>query len=327
MRRMSNGVLGLAAALLIGAASLPASAVAQTNLRLSHVQDVNDPMHKAAELFAEKLAEYSDGDLTVTIHPAAQLGDYDQLQEMVQQRAIDIVVESIGTLSPFHPAAGVESMPFLFDSADHYVAVWNGPVGQEIKAGLAEDANFHIMGHMFRGTRELTTNRRVETIDDLAGLRIRVSPMREREVTWQKFGANPTPMGWTEVFTALQRGVIDGQENPLSTIVNGSIHQVQDYLIRTSHMANGWTFQWNAQRYAEFDEAERAAIERATDDAVAWYNDMIEAEEARLLEILSQEMEIIEVDRDSFRAKIPEILAEFPEFTEWYERIRAAPAS
>lgn len=323
MRGMTKSVLGAAAALVIGATTFSPAALAQTNLRLSHVQDVNDPMHKAAELFAEKLAEYSDGNLTVTIHPAGQLGDYDQLQEMVQQRAIDIVVESIGTLSPFHAAAGIESMPFLFDNAEHYVAIWNGPVGQEIKTGLAEDANFHVMGHMFRGTRELTANRRVEGIDDLAGLRIRVSPMREREVTWQKFGANPTPMGWTEVFTALQRGVIDGQENPLSTIVNGSIHQVQDYLILTSHMANGWTFQWNAQRFAEFDEAEIEAIERATDDAVTWYNDMIEEEEARLLEIIASEMEVIEVDRDSFRDKIPEILAEFPEFTEWYDRIRA----
>jgi TRAP-type transport system periplasmic protein len=296
----------------------------EIDLRLAHVQDTADPLHQATEIFAEKVEEYTDGRVTVTISPAGQLGDYAQLQEMVQQRTIDITVESIGTLSPFHPAAGVESMPFLFEDAEHYVRVWTGPVGEEIKQALAEEANFLIMGHMFRGTRELTANRPIESIEDLSGLRIRVSPMREREVTWQVFGASPTPMGWGEVFSALQRGVIDAQENPLATIYSGSIHEVQDYLILTSHMASGWTFQWNAARFNELEPDIQDAIRRAADEAADWYNATIAEEEAELLATLSEHMTVIEVDRRPFEELSKEVVAEFPELEDWYLRIREA---
>jgi TRAP-type transport system periplasmic protein len=308
---------------LVAIASLgAASAAGATDLRLAHVQAPDDPVHQASVLFAELVEENTGGDITVTISPAGELGDYNQLQEMLQQRAVDIVVESIGTLSPFHPAAGVESMPFLFEGPDHYVEVWNGPIGQEIKDELAEGGNFLVMGHMFRGTRELTANRPIESIDDLQGLRIRVSPMAEREITWREFGASPTPMGWTEVFPSLQRGVIDAQENPLATIQTGSIYEVQDYLILTGHMANGWTFQWNAERFRDLDDDHQDAIIAAADEAASWYNDTIQEMEADLLAQLSEHMTVIEIDSEQFRERTPAIVAEFPEIQDWYNRIR-----
>ncbi len=115
-------------------------------------------------------------------------------------------------------------MPHLFEDADHYVAIWNGPVGREIKRIIAGESNFLVLGPMFRGARRLTANRPVEPIDDLAGLKIRVSPTQERLVTRQIFGASPTPMSWSEVFTALQQGIIDAQVNPLATILSASLN-------------------------------------------------------------------------------------------------------
>jgi TRAP-type transport system periplasmic protein len=288
-------------------------------LRLGHVGDPADPRHTACEKFAEIAKKESGGKIDVRIFPSSSLGDYKQMQEGLQQGTIDIVIESIGTLSRFYPPAGVESMPYLFDGYDHYVSIWNGPVGEKLKKDMAEKANFLILGHMFRGARELTSNKPVRSIDDLKGLKIRVSPMKERLVTWKTFGANPTPMGFSEVFTALQQGVIDAQENPLETIKGSSLFEVQKYLILTSHMANGFTFMFNAKRFNAWPAEIQAAIRKAADGGADWYNKFVADEASATLAFLKERgMEIIEPDRAPFRAKAKAVVDEFPELKELY---------
>lgn len=316
MRLMTLAAAG--ALVLAGAVST----VSAETLRLGHGQDPSDPVHTAAKKFAEVVAQKTDGEVDVRIFPSSSLGDYQQMQEALQQGGIDIVIESIGTLSRFHPLAGVESMPYLFDNADHYAAVWNGPVGEELKAKIAEESNFLVLGHMYRGARQLTANREIDDIADLEGLRMRVSPMKERLVTWRTFGASPTPMAWSEVFTALQQGVIEAQENPLATIQSASLDEVQDYLILTAHMANGFTFQLNADDYEAMDEKTRAALREAANEAADWYNQYItEEEDAILADLESKGMTVIEIDRAPFRQKADEVVTEFPELADWYRRM------
>ena len=291
----------------------------EMKLRLGHVGDPADPRHQACETFAEIAKKESNGRINVRIFPASSLGDYKQMQEGLQQGTIDIVLESIGTLSRFYPPAGIESMPYLFDGYEHYVSVWNGNVGKKLKADMAKEANFLILGHMFRGARELTSNKPVKSIDDLQGLKIRVSPMKERLVTWKTFGANPTPMGFSEVFTALQQGVIDAQENPLATIKGSSMYEVQKYLIRTSHMANGFTFMFNAKKFDKWPADIQAAIRTAAEGAAGWYNKFVADEaDATLAFLKDHGMEIIELDRAPFRAKAKEVVEQFPKLKELY---------
>ncbi|WP_420392469.1 TRAP transporter substrate-binding protein [Acuticoccus sp.] len=300
-------------------------AAAETTLRLAHNVDPADPRHTAAETFARVAAEESDGELDVRVFPAAQLGKSNEVQEGLQQGTVDIVLESIGTLSSFHPLAGIESMPYLFRDAEHYLDIWTGPVGEEIKQTIAEEANFKLLGHMFRGTRELTSNKRVESIEDLEGLKIRVTPVKERLVTWQTFGASPTPMPFSEVFTSLQQGVIDAQENPLPTIAKNSLNEVQDYLIRTSHMANGFTFQMNADKFEALPSELQQALEKAAAAAAQEYNAYIEAnEEALLKELEAGGMTVIEIDQTPFREKAKEVVAQFPDLEPWYLRMTEA---
>lgn len=291
----------------------------EVRLRLGHVGNPSDVRHPATQRFAEIAKAESGGMIDVRIFPAASLGDYKQLQEGLQQGTVDIVLESIGTLSRFHPVAGIESMPYLFRDFEHYVKIWNGPVGEEIKQAMAKDSNFLILGHMFRGARELTSNRPVTSVADLKGLKIRVSPMKERLITWKIFGASPTPMAWSEVFTALQQGVIDAQENPLDTIKGASLHEVQKHLILTSHMANGFTYQFNAKKFASWPQNVQLAIRKAADGSAAWYNRQIADEEQQVLKFLEEKgMKITRIDRAPFEAKAKEVLKEFPELEKWY---------
>ncbi|WP_306152506.1 TRAP transporter substrate-binding protein [Roseovarius sp. MMSF_3281] len=295
------------------------AATAEVNLKLGHPYDPADPVHTAANTFARVAAEESNGEVNVSVFPSAQLGKVKEMQEGVQQGFVDIVLESVGTLSSFHPLAGVESMPYLFRDADHYMRVWNGDVGEQVKSVLADEANFRIFGHLYRGSRELTSNRKIESIDDLDGLKIRVTPIKERLVTWETFGASPTPMAFSELFTALQQGVIDAQENPIATIHKNSFDEVQDYLIQTSHMANGFTFQMNATRFADFDPEVQDVLNNAAEAAAEEYNTYVKENEAKLLNELQEKgMEVIRIDRAPFRDKAKEVVAQFPDLEEWY---------
>ena len=231
---------------------------------------------------------------------------------------------SIGSLSNFHPVAGVESMPYLFRDADHYMQVWNGPVGHEIKDLLAKEANFRVMGHLYRGSRELTSNREIRSIDDLGGLKIRVTPIKERLETWKAFGASPTPMAWSEVFTALQQGVIEAQENPIAAVHAEKLAEVQDYLILTSPMANGFTFVMNAERFDGMPSEHQIALRGAALAAAAEFRATVKANRERLIEALKgQGMEIIEIDQAPFQAKAKDVVALFPEVQPWYEKMTA----
>ena len=308
--------------LLISGIFVKVDAAQQYNFRLGHAGTVEDSRHLAALEFKKTLEEKTNGQATVTIFPSSQLGTYVEMIEGLQMGTIDIVLESIGTLSVHHPLAGIESMPYLFKDMEDYLKVWEGPIGQEIINKIANEVNYLVIGHLFRGARQLTANKPVESLEDLQGLKMRVSPMKERIVTWNVLGASPTPMSWSEVFTALDQGIIEGQENPLNTIYNASIHEVQDYLILTSHMINGFTFIFNNNYFNSLPEKNQQALRESIKVAETWYNNRVTKEEEKLLEQLKKEgMIIIRPDLEPWRERGKKVIDEFPDLKPWYEKI------
>ncbi|MCY4237687.1 MAG: TRAP transporter substrate-binding protein [Rhodospirillaceae bacterium] len=307
-------------ALLLG--SWPA--LAETKISLAHVANTEDAVHAAALTFARVAKAESGGELNIRIFPSSQLGKGKEVLEGIQQGTIGMAVDTLGRVSKFHKLAGIESMPYLFKDADHYFKIWNGPVGKEIKDKIAKEANFRFIGHMFRGTRELTSNRKITSIKDLAGLKIRVTPIKERLATWKAFGASPTPMAWSEVFTSLQQGVIEAQENPAPVIISQKLHEVQKYMILTSHMANGWTFVFNAKKFEAMPEKLRTALHKAADAASRQFNDNYKTNRTKVLaKIKGLGVEIITIDQAPFRAKAKEVVAQFPHLKPWYDRMVA----
>ncbi|MCY4208261.1 MAG: TRAP transporter substrate-binding protein [Roseovarius sp.] len=298
--------------------------IAETRLKLGHVANTEHPIHHAATTFARVAGDLSGGELNVRIFPSSQLGKAKEALEGIQLGTVDISMDSIGSLSNFHPVAGVESMPYLFRDADHYMQVWNGPVGTEIKNLIADEANFRIMGHLYRGSRELTSNKEIKSFDDLEGLKIRVTPIKERLETWKAFGASPTPMAWSEVFTALQQGVIEAQENPIAAIHAEKLAEVQKYLILTSHMANGFTFVMNAEKLDAMPTEHQLALRGAALAAAAEFRATVKANRARLISALeAQGMEVINIDQAPFRSRAKDVVALFPDVQEWYEKMTA----
>ena len=209
-----------------------------TVLKANQPVNPTHPYQLGLEKFAELIKEKTDGRYQIDIYHSGQLGDERSSIENLQMGSLDIAVCSTGPMGGFLPDFQVLDFPFLFESYEQADKVLEGPVGDQLLAKLKD---LGIVGCAFEenGFRVLTTSEKwgpVKTLDDLKGLKIRT---QENEVHMEAFkllGADPTPMSWSEVFTQLQNGGLDAQENPVPILYNNKINEVQKYVSMTRHL-------------------------------------------------------------------------------------------
>ena len=212
------------------------SYAAQTiNLKLGHAVAPEHPYHLGAMKFAELVAQKTGNKVKIDVYPSTQLGNERDMVEGLQLGTIDLVVTSTGPLGGFVPKMFVVDLPFLFRDREHAYKVLDGPIGRELLQAFAVKG---IKGLAFweNGFRQITNNvRPIEKPEDLKGIKIRTMENKVHLAAFRAFGASPTPMAWSEVYTALQQKTIDGQENPVAIIYHQKIYEVQKYLALTGH--------------------------------------------------------------------------------------------
>lgn len=204
-------------------------------LNLAFVGRTTAPEGIAMTAFAEEIKAKTNGRIEIRLHPGGALGGDREVLEGLQIGTVDLTVPSTSVIANFVPEVQVFDIPFLFRDFDHAQAVLDGPIGQEI---LAKFKSKGLQGLAFGGIgfRQLTNSRRpVNGPEDVKGLKIRTQENQIHLQVWRALGALPTPMALPEVFTALQQGVVDGQENPIGAILNNKFGQVQKYLTITNH--------------------------------------------------------------------------------------------
>lgn len=221
-------------------ASLATSVFAQDfTIRLSHGDNETNPTHITAVTFAEKVAEYSDGRIEVQIFPSNQLGSEEEVVRGVRNNTIQAQIPAMANVHPVSPSVGVFLLPYLFSNSEEAHAGLDA-ILPAINERVTEEAGIRFLGILEKGFRVMTNSvRPVETLEDLEGLKIRVSPNEIVIKTFQAWGIEPVPMGWGEVFTALQQGVIDGQENPYTTAQTSKFYEIQKYITEIHYMI--WT--------------------------------------------------------------------------------------
>ncbi|NSW92678.1 MAG: DctP family TRAP transporter solute-binding subunit [Firmicutes bacterium] len=193
------------------------------------------PMNVAANKFKELVEKNSNGQLKVEIYPAGQLGDARTIVEGVQMGTIEMGDVENGPMGRFVPAAMLWDLPYLFRDLDHAHKVLDGSVGQKI-ANMYLEKGIRLLAYNDGGFRYFTNNKRpINTPDDMKGLKIRVMESEVMIDTINAFGATAVPMAFGEVYTALQQGTVDGQENPLDLIDSQKFYEVQDYLSLSEH--------------------------------------------------------------------------------------------
>lgn len=198
-------------------------------LKSADVVAGDSPYNIGMEQLSETLAEKTDGQIELNHFPAGQLGNDGQIVDGIKIGSIDIGM--VGTISS--KVTEALYLPFLFEDSKHMHEVLDGEIGEDLKSRFEEETGIKMIGFVYYGPRVLTTDGlEVNTPDDLKGLKIRVPEMPPMVSTWKALGANPTPIAFTELFSSLEQGVVDAQENPLEIIVNNSFLKYKTLLLR-----------------------------------------------------------------------------------------------
>jgi tripartite ATP-independent transporter DctP family solute receptor len=217
--------------LAIAAGLLLSANVMAANFKMSVGDGEGSAQQVMGQKFAELLAEKTNNKHKAKLFLNGQLGSE---QDTVNDAAIgtlDFSVLASNNLAPFSPTVGMLSLPYIFESLDQAAQTVQGPVGQELMENTLRDAGVRILGWTFSGFRVLSNSKKpVTQLSDLKGMVIRVPKNEIMIDTYKSWGINPTPMAWTETFTALQQRVVDGQDTPYTTIYSMKFGEVQKYI-------------------------------------------------------------------------------------------------
>ena len=255
----------------------------------------------SAREFARLVELYSGGTMRVEVLAGGLAGGEREIIESMQLGIMDMTVAS-GILQNFDPVMMVLEYELLFINEPHVRAVFEGPVGEKIFGRLLETTGIRNLAMFMRTPRLMTTNRPIHSIDDLRGLQLRIPEMEARIALWTELGASPTPMSFHEVYTALQTGVIDGQENPISVIQSARFYEVVNYLALTNHVY-GFMFLMIAETtWRSLNDQQREWVSRAAAEAAIFNDREVRALEQQQLEYVKQFMTVTHPDTSGWRA-------------------------
>lgn len=298
------GAVGLA---LVGATASAAE------LKLGYSLAPTSHYGVGATAMAEELARLSNGEWTIQQFPANALGGEREMVEGAQIGTVDLVITSTGPVGNFVPDTLITDIPFLFKDYEHAHAVLDGPIGQEIldqfpKHGLI------ALAWGENGFRNLTNGTRaVRTPEDAAGLKIRTMENPVHMTAFRTLGVLPTPMAFPELFTALQQGTVDGQENPIGVILSANFDQVQEHLSLTQHVYSPALIIMSPAVWNGLSEEEQGWFRQAAKaGAEAMRAKAFEDAQNGVEELRSRGMEVVtEVDRAAFEEALAPAFAEY----------------
>ena len=244
---------------------------------------------------------------------SGSLGGERESIEAVQLGTQELTLTSTGPIPNFVPEARILDIPFLFRDKAHAQAVLDGPIGQDMLTRF-DSKGFKALAWAENGVRHMTNSKRaVNAPEDLKGLKMRTMENPVHVAAYKGFGIVPTPMAFPEVFTALQQGTVDGQENPLSVIMAAKFDQVQKYLTLTGHVYSPAIFLMNKAAFEKLSAADKTAfLEAAKAGAKANRARVAEDDTKGVAELRSKGMNVIEnVDKSKFVAALAPVYTEF----------------
>jgi tripartite ATP-independent transporter DctP family solute receptor len=302
----------LAAALLAVAMGLPATAAAQQTLRLGHNISTSSPYHLSAEHFARLVQERTQGRIRVQVFPAGALGNERDMIEGAQIGTIDLVVTSSAAAGPFVPALRILDVPFLFRDPAHARGVLDGPLGAELLAAMPA-RNLIGLAWGDIGFRHITANRPVRTVEDMRGLKLRAQNNPIHLAAYRALGAQPTVIGFNELYAALQTGVVDANEQPISIHVASRFFEVQRNLTLTGHLVASAMFVASPSTFNRLPAATQEILRTAARESIpVMRNAADEQDRAGLATLRERGMTIQETfDRDGFLRALQPAFVEF----------------
>ena len=303
----------LAIALLALVPFAAAPALAQTTLKMNISLAQNSHYGVAIDTFAREVEKRTNGRYKIQNFYSGALGAERESIEALQLGTLDLTMTSTGPVPNFVPEIAILDIPFLFRDYAHARAVLDGPIGQEMLKKF-EPKGIEALAWGENGFRNMTNSKHpVKTPEDLKGLKMRTMENPIHIQAYKAFGIIPTPMAFTEVYTALQQGTVDGQENPLSVIEAAKLDQVQKYLTLTRHVYSPALILMSKAKWDQLSPADKQAFHAAAVEAVKANRARIDEDERKAVaDLRAKGMQIEEhPDEAKFQAALGPTFAEF----------------
>jgi TRAP-type transport system periplasmic protein len=300
----------LAAALALATST---AVLAQTSMKISISIGQNSHQGVGIDVFAKEVETRTQGRIKVQPFYSGSLGGERESIEAVQLGTQELTLTSTGPVPNFVPAARILDIPFLFRDKAHGRAVLDGPIGQEMLKEF-ESKGFKALAWAENGIRHMTNSKRaVNAPEDLKGLKMRTMENPVHVAAYKGFGIVTTPMAFPEVFTALQQGTVDGQENPLSVIMAAKFDQVQKHLTLTGHVYSPAIFLMNKAAFDKLSAADKQVFLDAAKVAAAANRARVDDDDAKgVAELRSKGMQVIDSpDKTRFVNALAPVYAEF----------------
>ncbi|MFK7858300.1 MAG: sialic acid TRAP transporter substrate-binding protein SiaP [Granulosicoccus sp.] len=318
---------GLMAALVVSTISLPAYAQDKITLRMSTPATETDFRSQGlATVFADGVSDFA------SYEPHYNDSLFKQGTELVAiaRGNLEMSITSAQELAKLIPEWSVFTAGYLMRDAEHQRKVFDSDIGQEMYQ-LAEDKlNVKLLSVVYFGTRQLNlrTDNKVMTPADLEGVNLRMPGTEAWQFLGKALGANPTPMAFTEVYTGLQSGAIDGQDNPLPTNKDKKFHEVTKQIVLTGHLVDMNFIAFSKEVWDSLSPDQQASVESAAKAASTWTTEQIIANEAELVDyFVAEGLEVYEPDVDAFRSRAQAMYLESDFSKDWpkgmLERINA----
>ena len=296
----------LKASLLGATLAIAGAASAQTVLKAGYAVSKDSHYGVGTGVFCTDIEKNTQGRYKCQEFPSGSLGGEREMIEAVQLGTLDLVTTSSGPLGNFVPEVKIFDIPFLFRDYDHARKVLDGKIGQDV---LQKFQAKGLVGLVWgeNGFRHMTNSKRpIKTPQDASGLKMRTMENKVHMDGYKSFGILPTPMAFTELFTALQQGTVDGQENPIPVILSAKFAQVQKHLSLTGHVYSPATIIMNPGVFNKLSDADKKVFLDAAKAGAAAMRKRVNDDEQRGIALLRKEgVEVVEqVDGDAFRKAI-----------------------
>jgi tripartite ATP-independent transporter DctP family solute receptor len=268
--KVSKELLMVAVCSMFVAAGAAQAQVREQTFRWTTANPEGHPIVTGGHKFADLVAQKSGGKMTVKLFPGGVLGGDVQVLSAVQGGTIDMTSMNSGILQGQVKEYAIVDFPFLFNDAKEADAVMDGPIGKMLADKLPEKGLVHL-AYFDLGFRNVTDSRRpIKTADDIAGLKLRVIQSPIYIDTFSALGANPVPMAFTEVYTALEQKTIDGQENPFTVIEANKFNEVQKYLVGSRHIYNPQSMMISKKTWDRLNKDEQEILLAAAKESQAF---------------------------------------------------------
>lgn len=303
-----------------------AVAQAQEVLKFGHVYETATPYHEAALRVSRAFEEATDGAYTIEVFPASQLGKEAALNEALSLGTIDMIYTGVAFMGQSYPPIAISDFPFTMRDFDHWKAYGTSDLFEEMAAEYANITGNYVSALTYYGARHVTSNKPILSPADMEGLKIRTPNAPAYQLFPEVTGANPTPMAFSEVYLALQQGVVDAQENPLPTIQFKKFYEVQTNINLTGHITNSLVTLISPATVAKLGEENVAKLDAAIIEAAAWAsNEIVNSENELASWFREQGVTVNEVDRTPFIAVVAPVLKsdDMPWTPEMFDRLQA----